>query len=317
MTSVMEIEFKNTLIPFIFFRGGACIEKERIHSSGIDQAYAYCEEIIKEQSKSFYFAFSKLPKDKAEAVYAIYAFCRLADDSIDEAETKEQQAEALAMLTSELNRFEQGREPDHPIWHALRDVFSRFDMTIQPFYDQLKGQAMDYHFEQPSTLEEVETYSYYVAGSVGLMLLPIIATENHQELKEQAIALGVAMQLTNILRDVGEDYREIHRIYLPSDLMKKLNYTEQNLSDGVINESFISIWETLALRAEQLYLNFTKSLDLFDKDSQYPVALSSKVYGGILEAVRQNNYDCFSKRNKTSMIMKMRMLREVKMQFDK
>ncbi|WP_459770661.1 phytoene/squalene synthase family protein [Alkalibacterium sp. s-m-28] len=272
---------------------------------------------MKEQSKSFYFAFSKLPKDKAEAVYAIYAFCRLADDSIDEAETKEQQAEALAMLTSELNRFEQGREADHPIWHALRDVFSRFDMPIQPFYDQLKGQAMDYHFEQPSTLEEVEAYSYYVAGSVGLMLLPIIATENHQELKEQAIALGVAMQLTNILRDVGEDYRKIHRIYLPSGLMKKFNYTEQNLSDGVINESFISIWETLALRAEQLYLDFTKSLDLFDKDSQYPVALSSKVYGGILDAVRQNNYDCFSKRTKTSMIMKMRILREVKMQFDK
>lgn len=306
-----------SLIILLFFRGGACIEKERIHSSSIEQAYAYCEEIIKEHSKSFYFAFSKLPKEKAEAVYAIYAFCRLADDSIDEAETKEQQAEALTLLTNELNRFEHGREPDHPIWQALRDVFTRYDMSIQPFYDQLKGQAMDYHFEQPSTLEEVEDYSYYVAGSVGLMLLPIIATENHQKLKEQAIALGVAMQLTNILRDVGEDYREINRIYLPSDLMKKLHYSEENLADGVINESFISIWESLALRAEQLYLDFTKSLDHFDKDSQYPVALSSKVYGGILDAVRQNNYDCFTKRNKTSMLTKMRVLKEVKNQLDK
>ncbi|MCC5894663.1 MAG: phytoene/squalene synthase family protein [Alkalibacterium sp.] len=296
-------------------RGGTYIEKEKTDTSSIQQDYLYCEDIIKEHSKSFYFAFSKLPREKAQAVYAIYAFCRLADDSIDEAETSEEQAQALTFLINELNRFEEGREADHPIWRALRDVFNRYDMSIQPFYDQLEGQAMDYKFEQPCTMAEVEDYSYYVAGSVGLMLLPIIATENHRELAEPAISLGVAMQLTNILRDIGEDYKKINRIYLPVELMKKLNYSVDDLAKDTINDEFIAIWESIAIRAEQRYLDFTNALHLFDKDSQFPVALSSRVYAGILDAVRQNNYDCFSKKNKTSFLKKMCILREVKSKF--
>lgn len=276
------------------------------------QDYAYCEEIIKEHSKSFYFAFSKLPKEKAQAVYAIYAFCRLADDSIDEAETKAEQAEALNSLNNQLAKFEQGDEPNHPIWRALRDVFNRYAMSIEPFYDQLQGQAMDYHFEQPHSMKEVEDYSYYVAGSVGLMLLPIIATENHYELEESAIALGIAMQLTNILRDVGEDFREINRIYLPEDLMNKVGYSVEDLSEAKINDPFIVIWESMAFRAEQLYLDFKKTLHLFDEDSQFPVALSSRIYAAILDTVRQNNYDCLTRRNKTSFLKKMCILNEVK-----
>lgn len=188
-------------------------------------------------------------------------------------------------------------------------------MSIHPFYDQLEGQAIDYKFEQPCTMKEVEEYSYYVAGSVGLMLLPIIATENHRELTEQAISLGVAMQLTNILRDIGEDYKKINRIYLPVELMDKLNYSKDDLANEKINESFITMWESIALRAEQRYLDFTNALHLFDKDSQFPVALSSRVYAGILDAVRQNDYDCFSKKNKTSFLKKMCILREVKSKF--
>ncbi|EXJ23198.1 Phytoene synthase [Alkalibacterium sp. AK22] len=288
------------------------IEKEKIHSSSIEKDYLYCEEIIKKHSKSFYFAFSKLPRQKAQAVYAIYAFCRLADDSIDEAETKAEQKEALTFLTNELNRFEQHTEADHPIWRALRDVFDRFDMDIQPFYDQLNGQAMDYDFKQPKTLKEVENYSYYVAGSVGLMLLPIIATENQQQLQDQAVSLGIAMQLTNILRDVGEDFKSIDRIYLPSTLMEKEHYSIEDLKQEKVNEAFIKIWETIAKRAEHLFLDFTDSLYMFDRDSQYPVALSARVYAGILDAVRENGYDCLTKRNKTSFMKKMAYMCEVK-----
>ncbi|TVP91761.1 MAG: phytoene/squalene synthase family protein [Alkalibacterium sp.] len=293
------------------------MEKERIYSSSIEQDYAYCEEIIKEHSKSFYFAFSKLPKEKAQAVYAIYAFCRLADDSIDEAETKAEQAEALDILNHQLKQFELGNEMNHPIWRALRDVFDRYDMSIEPFYDQLQGQAMDYHFEQPHTMKEVEDYSYYVAGSVGLMLLPIIATKNHHQLEEPAVALGVAMQLTNILRDIGEDCKEINRVYLPASLMEKVGYSVEYLRQGRVNEPFIVIWESIAVRAEQLFLDFRHVLHLFDADSQFPVALSSKIYAGILDAVRENNYDCFNRRNKTSFLKKMCILSEVKREFSK
>lgn len=286
--------------------------KNNKKSKGIASDYAYCEEIIKKHSKSFYFAFSKLPKEKANAVYAIYAFCRLADDSIDEAETKEEQSEALAFLINELNRFEQGKEPDHPIWRALRDVFNRYPMSIEPFFDQLHGQAMDYHFSQPETMEDLEEYSYYVAGSVGLMLLPIIATENYKHLEDEAIALGVAMQLTNILRDIGEDYKKINRIYLPKKLMADLDYTESDLANQMINDAFISIWETIARRSEYLYNTFTSALKYFDRDSRLQVALSAKVYGGILDAVRENDYDCLTKKNKTSTTKKVVFYNEVR-----
>lgn len=108
--------------------------------------YEYCEEIIKVHSKSFNFAFSKLPKEKAQAVYAIYAFCRQADDSIDEASSPLEQKQALDELKKQLDLFSEGNNLDTPIWRALRDVFDRYDMSLEPFYDQLEGQTMDYHF---------------------------------------------------------------------------------------------------------------------------------------------------------------------------
>lgn len=281
----------------------------------IAKAYAYCEKIIKKHSKSFYFAFSKLPKEKANAVYAIYAFCRLADDSIDEAETKEEQAKALKKLTEELKEFEQGVEADQYLWIVLRDVFNRYSMSVQPFYDQIKGQTMDYYFKQPQTMKELEDYSYYVAGSVGLMLLPIIASENHKHLEGEAIALGVAMQLTNILRDIGEDFKEIRRIYLPKDVMAQFGYSEAELAKEVINDVLIQMWEYIASRAEQLYDDLSQSLKHFDKDSQQQVALAAKVYEGIINAVRENRYDCSTMKNKTSTATKALLYKDVKNNF--
>ncbi|WP_225743550.1 phytoene/squalene synthase family protein [Marinilactibacillus sp. Marseille-P9653] len=287
------------------FRGGSEIEKGKREQTSLEKDYDYCEEIIKEHSKSFYFAFSRLPEEKAKAVYAIYAFCRQADDSIDEADSSKEQQKALLSIKKMLEQFEKGEDSDHPVWRALRDVFNRFDMSLKPFYDQLEGQTMDYNFKQPETLTDLEKYSYFVAGSVGLMLLPILATNHHQELKETAISLGVAMQITNILRDIGEDQKEINRIYLPVELMKEAGYTYDDLKSQVINPSFISMWETLASRSETLYKIVKQDLNKFDSDSQLPVLLSANVYAEILATVRKNGYDCFNQRNKTSFIRKL------------
>lgn len=261
--------------------------------------YLYCENIIKKHSKSFYQAFSKLPSEKAQAVYAIYAFCRYADDSVDETRDSSKQKENWSTLYHQLQLFEKGEEVDHPIWRALRDVFTRYEMNITPFYDQLKGQQMDIFFEQPKTMEELEEYCYYVAGTVGLMLLPILATENHQHLKHYAVHLGKAMQLTNILRDIGEDYRN-NRIYLPETFFQRGYYTNQDLADHKINGTFIEIWESIANRSEELYQLFYAGIESFDQDSQLHVLLSAHIYKEILTAVRENGYDCFYKRNYVS-----------------
>lgn len=204
---------------------------------------------------------------------------------------------ALNQLRHELDLFSRHEEPDHPLWRALRHVFNTFDMDIQPFYDQLTGQEMDIHFSSPKTLQKLEEYSYYVAGSVGLMLLPIIATKNHQYLKKTAADLGIAMQITNILRDIGEDFYEKNRIYLPEMEQLRFGYGEEKLEQQLIDESFIILWEHLAVRAETLYDEFSDHLLKFDNDSKAPLMTAATVYREILNVVRENQYDCLTKRN--------------------
>lgn len=261
--------------------------------------YAYCEKVIKVSSKSFYTAFSKLPKDKAKAVYAIYAFCRQADDTVDANEPLALKKENLAILEAELKEFEKGKTPNHPMWRALRDVFNRYAMTTSPFYDQLEGQKRDLDFQEITDLAALKDYSYYVAGSVGLMLLPILATKSGitESLKESAVSLGVAMQITNILRDVGEDYRENKRVYLPTELLDRHQVDlAQNVEKGPDN-NFIALWEELAEESSRGYVAFEDSISHYDSDCRFPVLVSSKLYSGIMDSVRKNNYDCLSKRN--------------------
>ncbi|MEK4521514.1 phytoene/squalene synthase family protein [Psychrobacillus sp. FSL W7-1493] len=272
----------------------------RKQDTTVKDYYRYCEEVIKKNSRSFYFAFSQLPEDKANAVFAIYTFCRRADDSVDENGSKVRQKEELERLKKELQLFEKGEEIQHPMWLALRDVFNRYNMSIEPFYEQLEGQRMDINFTEPMTLKELEKYSYYVAGTVGLMLLPVLAQGSSIDLTEQAISLGIAMQITNILRDIGEDYQVKNRIYIPQSLLASELYSADDLKNASINSSFIRIWESLAHHAEELYDHFFHSIFYFDEDSRFQVLLAAKVYRGILNAVRKNNYDCFHVKNYVS-----------------
>lgn len=257
--------------------------------------YKYCENIIKLHSKSFYAAFSVLPKTKRNAVYAIYGFCRYADDSIDVLNSLYK----LLELESSLDEFKEGNTPDTPVFRALEDTFKSFDIDIEAFYHMIQGQKMDYEFTQPENIKEFKNYCYYVAGSVGLMLLPIIATENKDKLKDVALQLGEAMQITNILRDVGEDYRE-NRIYIPTDLLSEYPDSINAIKTNVVNDDFISAWESLAKIAEGNYANFFKYLNLFDEDSQKAVGNAALFYGEILNVVRRNGYNCLTKRQYVS-----------------
>ena len=257
--------------------------------------YLYCEDIIKRHSKSFYFAFSNLPRQKAQAVYAVYAFCRLADDYADVLDSKED----LIILEDSLKKLTLGYPPDTYIFRALSDTFNSYNIDIAPFYDMIKGQLSDFNFVQPISIEDLSDYSYYVAGSVGLMLLPIIATKNQAILKDVAKSLGEAMQITNILRDIGEDY-DSGRIYLPKDLLDMYPDARNSLTTKVVNDDFIKCFEHLAKIAEEKYSFFFKNLHLFDEDSRKSVAKSALYYGEILNVIRKNDYDCLSKRQYVS-----------------
>ena len=249
--------------------------------------FAWCEEVIRRNSHSFYRAFSLLPAHKRAGVYALYAFCRSADDCVD----RDASEAGLAALQGALDRFLTGSVPDEPLWRALAVVFENFDMDAQPFYDLLEGQRRDLRFRQPSTLDDLEEYAYYVAGSVGLMLLPLLHVHAPlpQRLREDAVALGVAMQLTNILRDVGEDWC-CRRVYLPAGVLEEAGYSLRELAEHRVNAPFRAAWEALARRSEELYLPMQRDVCLLDEDSRLPTLSSLYLYRGILDEVRAAGY---------------------------
>ncbi|KRM90215.1 phytoene/squalene synthase family protein [Fructilactobacillus florum] len=266
--------------------------------------FATCEAIIKSNSKSFYLAFSQLPFPKNQSVYAIYAFCRLADDAIDQAQSLEE----LNQLTTELEKFRHQQAVDKPLWRALNVVFKTYPIESKYFLDMLTGQRLDYNFVQPDSNRQLLDYAYYVASSVGLLLLPILS-KKFEQLQLPAKQLGQAMQLTNILRDIGEDF-ENGRIYLPKSAMRAHGVTETMLAHHQITPNFIALWEELAQQAEQLYDDSLGMIADLDLDSQAAVLSALLVYREILSEVRRHGYDVFSTRQHVSRKRKLELLRQ-------
>lgn len=259
----------------------------------VQQAYEYCRGIIEANSKTFAKAFHHLPKEKRQAVWAVYAFCRQADDIVDEASESEISLDDFQYL---LDQFSKGNLiSEEPLWVALEDTFSKYPLDLKYFYDMIQGQRMDLNHREYLTWADVLDYSYHVASTVGLMLLPILAPNRSRELKESAVKLGYAMQVTNILRDIGEDYVR-GRIYIPEDLMKKYGYTEAMLAKGVVNEAFIKVWEDMAEEAEKYYREGLKYMHLYPLASRLPVQAAAHLYERILHSARANNYDVFQQR---------------------
>ncbi len=274
--------------------------------------YKYCQSVIKKYSKSFYYAFSALPEDDARAVYAVYAFCRMADDAIDEADSKTEAMNNLEKLRMQLDGFCKGEVADTPMWRALDDVRKRYDLDLDMLYTQIDGQASDVHFRQPENFEALLDYSRKVAGSVGRLLLPIISDDCSKERRVNAEKLGVAMQITNILRDVGEDIDIHDRIYIPKTVFDQYGYSAGQLRNAELNTAFIDVWEHLAREAETLYDSFHDEIGHYKKEARLPLLLSMSVYREILTEVRKNNHDCFKRRNFVSMKRKI----EIKDQVD-
>ncbi|MDQ0205749.1 phytoene/squalene synthase family protein [Alkalicoccobacillus murimartini] len=260
----------------------------------LEEAYQDCHTIINRHSKTFSKAFSLLPSGKRKAVWAIYAFCRSVDDIVDDGENP---VEELAEFERQFTLFLEKQLPlDHSMWTALDDVFTKFPVDKQAFTDMITGQKMDLVKSRYQTMEEVELYSYYVAGTVGLMLLPILAPKNHEQLEVGGKALGTAMQITNILRDIGEDIQR-GRIYLPQDLMDKHGVSVEQIQAGKVTDAFIDLWEEMAERAEQLYDMALESIDYYPIDARFPVKGAAYMYRAILNSVRRNHYDVYTTRS--------------------
>lgn len=257
----------------------------------VKQAYQQCENVIAENSRTFYKAFSLLPKADRQAVWAVYAFCRRVDDLVDESIHPE---ENLRAFEREFDEFLDGRfDASDAMWLALEDVFKRYSMDPVPFKEQLKGQEMDLTIHRYATLDDLLIYCYHVASTVGLMLLPILAPGKVEELKQDAISLGLAMQLTNILRDVGEDLQR-GRIYMPTERLEHFEVSEWCMRKGVMSEGFQAAWEELAREAENHYEKANRTIHLYPKRSQIPLKSASHFYRHILTTIREKDYQVFT-----------------------
>ena len=265
-------------------------------SKQLKDDFNQCEAIIKENSKTFYKAFSMLKsKMDRQAIYAIYAYCRIVDDAIDEYKD-------IVLLESYQRKLESliKKEPQSDfVFRALAHVVENYypnDYDFKPYFGLIEGQKQDYTFKQPKTLDDLLNYCYLVAGVVGEMLSYVLAPKDAiSDVRKVAIDLGEAMQITNILRDIGED-RKRARIYIPLDLMEQFNYTQNDLEAGVVNENFIKLFEHLATYAENRYKIALEKINLFKPDARKPLMLASMMYAAIIDTVRENKYDVFNKR---------------------
>ena len=239
---------------------------------------------------SFHYSFSFLPKEQRDALKTVYAFCRTTDDIVDNTGDISSNLERLHRWRKELEKSLAGRS-DYSILNQLHAVANRFRIPAEHFYDLLRGVEMDLAKNRYETFDELKEYCYLVASTVGLMSLEIFGPRNHQT-REYAINLGIALQLTNILRDVGVDAK-YGRIYLPREDMKKFGYTEQDLFALRDSPEFQSLMEFEAKRAEEYFTKAQASLPAEDKRAMFAAKIMERIYFHTLQKIRDTRFNVF------------------------
>lgn len=286
--------------------------------ASIDESYELCRRVTAECSKTFYLGTLLMAPEKRRAIWAIYVWCRRTDELVDGPQSQKTNESTLDRWEAHLESIFAG----HPVDDmdiAMVDTLERFPLDMQPFRDMIAGQRMDLHRSRYDTFKDLELYCYRVAGTVGLMSTTVMGVDQSQfsapwccqsEQKapvEEAIALGIANQLTNILRDVGEDARR-GRIYLPLEDLAKFDYTEEDLMQGVIDSRWQALMQFEIQRARQFYAAAEKGVGQLSDDARWPVWTALILYRKILEVIENNQYDVFNKRAFVSSLDKMRCL---------
>ncbi len=269
-------------------------------------AYELCRQITAKYSKTFYLATLLMPEEKRRAIWAIYVWCRRTDELMDGPQSRLTTPETLDRWEQQLESVFGGKPVDD-LDVALVDTLERFPIDIQPFRDMIAGQRMDLYRSRYETFEELKLYCYRVAGTVGLMTSPVLGFDDSRSKApwdlqrgvndpvEEAIALGIANQLANILRDVGEDARR-GRIYLPLEELALFDYTEQDLFNGVVDERWRELMRFQIQRARKFFTQAESGIRGLSPDSRWPVWAALMLYQGILDVIERNQYDVFSRR---------------------
>ena len=259
----------------------------------LTDAYKECRLITRREARNFYYAFLTLPAAKRRAIYAAYAFCRHCDDAVDEVASLDDKQAALQQLTARLDAAYRGRPAGH-VFTALAHTAQTYEIPQSYFQDLIRGVEMDLANNRYHTYEDLRLYCYRVASVVGLICLQIFGY-SHPKAREYAVDLGLAMQLTNILRDVQEDLAR-DRIYLPLEELQRFGYSEQQLKCEVRNNAQRRLIAFQVERAQSLFQSGAKLLPYLSPRSRACPAVLAAIYTRILRRISSNDYNVFGGR---------------------
>ncbi|KAI9100196.1 hypothetical protein K1719_024414 [Acacia pycnantha] len=274
----------------------------------LTEAYDRCGEVCAEYAKTFYLGTQLMTPERRRAIWAIYVWCRRTDELVDGPNASHITPSALDRWESRLEDLFQGR-PFDMLDAALADTVAKFPVDIQPFKDMIEGMRMDLRKSRYKNFDELYLYCYYVAGTVGLMSVPVMGISRDSQATTEsvynaALALGIANQLTNILRDVGEDARR-GRIYVPQDELAQAGLSDDDIFAGKVTDKWRNFMKSQIKRARMFFVEAEKGVTELNEASRWPVWASLLLYGQILDEIEANDYDNFTKRAYVSKVKKL------------
>lgn len=277
-------------------------------------AYEHCRHVTRTHAKTFYLATRFLPNEKQRGIFSIYGICRYLDDLVDESEdlieqkrlTQSDVLERLDRFREELLAHYTGTMDREPVLTAFTETLRRWQIPVRLPLELMEGVRMDLTIRRYETFQDLYQYAYRVAATVGLMTSEVFGYEDESAL-EYAVDLGIAMQLTNILRDVGEDLRR-NRIYLPMDELELFGIREDQLFDAQTDSNFEQMMRFQIARTRRYYREADKGIPMLSEDSRLPVWLARENYSSILGKIEENEYQVFNQRAHLNTVEKVRIL---------
>jgi len=257
------------------------------------EAYAHCQRVTKAEAKNFYYAFVTLPGPRRRAIYAAYAFCRMCDDIADESMSVEEKLRQLGEVERALEQAEYG-QPEGPVYQALAHAVEEYGIPWEDLNEVVRGVEMDLTITRYETFDDLRAYCYRVASVVGLICIQVCGYSDPKA-REYAIDLGLAMQLTNILRDIRED-SELGRIYLPQEELARFGYTEEQLMAGEVNENFEQFMGFQVARARDYFTKGKQLLKLLPLRTRACPSVLGGIYSRVLDRIEDKGYDVYERR---------------------
>lgn len=262
----------------------------------------YCQDKAAASGSSFYYSFLFLPLPRRRAIIALYAFCREVDDIVDECTDEQVALTKLNWWRQEIRDLYQG-QPHHPVSHALQPVIRDFNLPAEQLQEIIDGMEMDLNLHRYEDFKSLRLYCHRVAGVVGELSAVIFGYTDRATL-HYAADLGLAFQLTNIIRDVGEDARR-NRIYLPMDELAKFNVPASDILNARQTDNFKQLMEFQYQRAQQFYEQAFAALPAADRKTQKTGLIMAAIYRTLLEEIRRDGFQVLTQRTALTPLRKL------------